>query len=282
MAHRITGLDHVLVAVRDLDAASHAFAHLGFTPSPRGVHSEWGTANRCLMFGKGYIELIAPVGDGPGARRVAAHLDSRGEGLMGVALGSSDAEHSYQSLLRAGVRAGAPSPLSRRLEAPDGVLTPHFAVVELAAETLPGLPAFLCQHLTPELLRRPAWLDHANGANRIQSITAVVDQPEALMPDYNRVFGPAASTPTDEMVTVHCGGGLIYLVSGDGFDLLHPELDLVLPELPALVAMSVGVADLERSATWLRGNGVDVTRKGGHLGIDPGAVFGIGLEFVQV
>ncbi len=281
MAHRITGIDHVLLAVRDLDAATHTFARLGFTASPRGVHEEWGTANRCLMLAKGYVELIAPIGDGPGARRVAAHLDSWGEGLMGVALGSSDAQQSYQSLLRAGVKAGAPSPLSRRIEVADGELRPSFAVVDLAAETTPGLPVFLCQHLTPELLRRPAWLDHANGASSLMSVTVVIDHPEAAMPEYNRLFGPAASTPTDEMVTVHSGRGLIYLVTADGFDLLHPELDLVLSDPPALVAMSIGVADLDRTAGWLDSNGIEVSRKGGHLGIDAAEVFGIGLEFVQ-
>jgi hypothetical protein len=35
----IVGLDHVVVAVRNLDAAEAAWKRIGFTVSPRGTHS---------------------------------------------------------------------------------------------------------------------------------------------------------------------------------------------------------------------------------------------------
>jgi len=281
MAHQITGIDHVLLAVRDLDEACRTFSRLGFTASPRGGHKEWGTANHCLMFPRDYIELIGVAGTGPGAARVAAHLDGRGDSLLGVALGSRNASSSYHSLRRAGVPVTAPAALSRSLMAPDGEVTPRFAVVDMAKDTLPGLPSFLCQHLTPELLRRPEWLDHANGATGIISLTVLVDHPEALMADYNRIFGPAASTPTDEMVTVHSGGSLVFLVTAGGFDDLHPALDLKLPEPPAVVALTIGVNDMSLTAARLRANGIKADSKGGHLAVSPADALGIGLEFVE-
>jgi hypothetical protein len=278
MAHRITGIDHLLLAVRDLEAGAGAFGRLGFTTTPKGSHAEWGTANRCLMFGQGYIELIAAAGEGPGARRVDAFLDRAGEGLMSAAFGTSDAPTSYRSLREAGVQASEPATLSRRL-ADDGVA--RFSVVDLAGGTTPGFDAFLCQHLTPELLRRPDWVDHPNGATSLVSLTAVLDHPETFMAEFNRVFGPAASTPTDDMVTVHTGRGLIYLVNPEGFEQLHPSLHMTIPQPPALVAATVGVADLDRTAAWLRQNGVRVTRKGNTLGIDAVHTSGMGLEFVE-
>ncbi|MHA1600510.1 MAG: VOC family protein, partial [Alphaproteobacteria bacterium] len=36
ISESISGIDHVIVGVRDLEAARRAFAHLGFVVSPRG------------------------------------------------------------------------------------------------------------------------------------------------------------------------------------------------------------------------------------------------------
>src|SRR5215470_482095 len=55
----ILGVDHVVVVVRDLDAAAAQWRKLGFTLSPRGTHSpQMGTANYTIMFGEDYLELI--------------------------------------------------------------------------------------------------------------------------------------------------------------------------------------------------------------------------------
>ena len=57
----INGLDHVLVGVRDLDAARAGFARLGLNSSPRGRHIGWGTANYCIMLEEDYIEILGIV-----------------------------------------------------------------------------------------------------------------------------------------------------------------------------------------------------------------------------
>ena len=55
----VIGLDHVVVSVRDLDAAAKAWRALGFTVSPRGTHSpHMGSANYTIMFGEDYMELL--------------------------------------------------------------------------------------------------------------------------------------------------------------------------------------------------------------------------------
>jgi hypothetical protein len=281
MAHHITGIDHVLLAVRDLAHANEVFSRLGFTTSPRGGHAEWGTANHCIMFPGDYIELLAAAGDGPGAQRVDAHVNGQGEGLMGIALGSRDAALSSASLREAGVAAAPPASLSRSLMAPDGEVTPRFNTVDLPKETLPGLPAFLCQHLTPGLLRRPEWMSHPNGASSIVSLTVLIERPETKMGHYNRLLGPAASTPTDEMVTVHSGRGLIFLVTPEGFDDLHPNIEITLPPPPAVVVLTLGVADLGQTLAVLKAKGVGADLRGGQLTVDPADALGIGLEFVE-
>ncbi|MEP2388240.1 VOC family protein, partial [Hyphomonas sp.] len=51
------GLDHVVVAVRDLDAAAKAWAELGFTVTPENRHA-WGTANRLVQLDGFFIEIL--------------------------------------------------------------------------------------------------------------------------------------------------------------------------------------------------------------------------------
>src|SRR6266436_5194940 len=51
------GLDHVIHAVRDLDAAAELYRRLGFTVGARNRHA-WGTHNRIVQLPGFFIELL--------------------------------------------------------------------------------------------------------------------------------------------------------------------------------------------------------------------------------
>jgi catechol 2,3-dioxygenase-like lactoylglutathione lyase family enzyme len=103
-------LDHVILAVRDLDDATHRYATLlSRRPSSRGDHPGWGTANSLFRLDNTYLELITPVADGPLGRTVAAHLDHRGEGPIGLAFATSDLDITHAQLAANSLE---PSPVS--------------------------------------------------------------------------------------------------------------------------------------------------------------------------
>ena len=52
------GLDHVVHAVRDLDAAAELYRRLGFTVGARNRHS-WGTHNNLVQLPGFFVELLA-------------------------------------------------------------------------------------------------------------------------------------------------------------------------------------------------------------------------------
>ena len=91
-------LDHVGIAVRDLDAAASQFERLEFQLTPRGYHTLpagpdgtralVGTGNNCAMLEQGYIELIG-ITDERYSGRLRSDLD-RYEGVHIVALGTQD------------------------------------------------------------------------------------------------------------------------------------------------------------------------------------------------
>jgi len=51
------GLDHIVHAVHDLDAAADAYARLGFTVGARNRHP-WGTPNRIVQLFGSFIEIL--------------------------------------------------------------------------------------------------------------------------------------------------------------------------------------------------------------------------------
>jgi catechol 2,3-dioxygenase-like lactoylglutathione lyase family enzyme len=53
------GLDHIVHAVRDLDAAAELYRGLGFTIGARNRHP-WGTHNHIIEFAGVFIELLWP------------------------------------------------------------------------------------------------------------------------------------------------------------------------------------------------------------------------------
>jgi hypothetical protein len=88
-------LDHVLVAVTDLDAAAHSVEDRnGLASVAGGRHPGWGTANRIVPLGETYVELIAVVDEAEAARSrfgswVAAAATADGA-LLGWAVRTAD------------------------------------------------------------------------------------------------------------------------------------------------------------------------------------------------
>ena len=277
----ITGIDHTLIGVRDLEKARAAYVRLGFTPCPRGSHIGWGTANYCLMFPNDYVEILGIVDPSQFTNNLDAFLAKR-EGLMGLAWATRDNDAVKAELERAGITADGPKDLKRRLELPEGTVLPEFKLVYPRASATPALASFVCQHLTPELLRRPEWLAHANGAVGLGGITVAVSNTDGLAEAYERLFGMGAVTRTDDTVAVRVGRHTVLFAPVDALDLLHPGVELPeKAELPLAAVMTVTVRDLAATDAFLRGRGVPHDTVEGHtIMVPPEHACGVWLEFV--
>jgi catechol 2,3-dioxygenase-like lactoylglutathione lyase family enzyme len=69
------GLDHIVHAVRDLDAAAAFYASAGFIVGARNRHP-WGTHNRIVQLKNCYIELLAVAEPERSCRTARAHFRS--------------------------------------------------------------------------------------------------------------------------------------------------------------------------------------------------------------
>jgi hypothetical protein len=280
--HQLDGIDHLLVGVRDLEAARQRFARLGFNSTPRGRHVGWGTANYCVMLADDYLELLGIV-DPAGFTNGLDRLLERREGLLGIALRSRDAAATGAAWTAAGAAAEPVRELGRLLELDGGPVELRFRNAMLPAQESGGIGLFACEHLTPELMRRPAWLAHPNGAKAIRSCTVAAADTGPVTAALRRLFGAAAITRTDQVTAAHVGRGVILVAPPEDAQLIHPQADLAdgVPE-PRLVAATLSVGDPERTAAFLRLQGIAHHRAAnGDVMVPPAEAHGVALEFTR-
>jgi catechol 2,3-dioxygenase-like lactoylglutathione lyase family enzyme len=276
----ITGIDHTLIGVRDLEATRQVWTRLGFTVCPRGRHIGWGTGNYCIMLDSGYIELLGIIDAAQFTNNLDRFLELR-EGLMGIAFATDDAAACQAQLSAAGLHPDGPKDLSRLLELPEGEVTPAFKLVFLPADETPALRAFVCHHVTPELVRRPAWQTHANGATALISTTVVCDDPVATAFGYLPIFGPERLKVFDGVTIVNCGLGTLRFVTPAHLKLLHPGLD-TLPAYPTpwMAAMKLEVQDRARCLNHLQQAGIAYAETADGCLVHPRDANGLILELV--
>ncbi|MGH8926028.1 MAG: methylmalonyl-CoA epimerase [bacterium] len=95
-------LDHVGIAVRDLEAAIDGYrTRYGIEPSHREVVESQGVEEALLPLGGSFIQLLLPLTP---SSPVGRFLEKRGEGLHHVAYAVLDIEASLSHLRQAGAR----------------------------------------------------------------------------------------------------------------------------------------------------------------------------------
>lgn len=280
MAHRITGLDHTVHAVADLEAAKANWQRLGFTLTPRGRHIGWSTGNYCIMFPRNYHELLGIAEPGGYTAGLEDALKARGEGMQKVAFATDDAMAAAAEMKVSGLNPPEPQSLKRELELPEGTALPAFTLLMLPAEASPQLPTFLCQHLTPELLRKPEWLLHPNGAQHISGIVVVTDDPPALELSYETLIGAGSAVRTDRMLAVRTGEESVLFVTPDDLDTLFPDIEHPVRPTPYIAGLRLRVHNTEAAAAYFSAVGIDHARSmDGTVLVPAAAANGCFLEF---
>jgi methylmalonyl-CoA epimerase len=109
----LTEIDHVAIAVRDLDAAVEWYGRvLGAELAHRERVEGDGVEEALLRVAESYVQLLTPIhADSP----VARFLERRGEGLHHVAFRVDDCAAALRAAVAAGARAvdTAPRPGGR-------------------------------------------------------------------------------------------------------------------------------------------------------------------------
>jgi methylmalonyl-CoA epimerase len=98
----LTEIDHVAIAVRDLDAAVAWYAEMfGATVAHREIIERDGVEEALLKVADSYIQLLTPISE---QSSVAKYLDQRGEGIHHVGYRVDDCGAALETLKAHGTR----------------------------------------------------------------------------------------------------------------------------------------------------------------------------------
>ena len=281
-------LDHVGVAVRDLDAARESFHRLGFQLTARSLHSgatspggavePWGTGNHCAMFADGYLEVIGITDADLYTAQIDGRLE-RYEGLHIIAFGTDDADAAHAALEKRLQGVQAPAALERDVPFGSGTRRGRFRNIYFDTEAFPEALYIVIEHVTPDVLWQPALLTHPNGVKALAGVTLCVADIEEVSGRLAAVTGVAAAEGA--------GGGNVFPLARGTFTIVGPKAlgalypGVTAPTLPYIAAHTYAVADIAATRAVLAGNGV-ATEDGadGGLWVRPEHAHGSVLSFI--
>jgi hypothetical protein len=249
-------VDHAAHFVPRMDAAADALERLGFTLTPFSEQSHRadpegplvlaGTANRCVMLQRGYLEFLAPTADTPIAGQLRAAI-RRYVGAHLIAFGTSTPEDDHARLGKAGFAPLPPVDLQREIATESGRETARFTVVRVAPGTMAEGRIQFCRHHTPGLLWQQRWTYHPNRAAALAGVILRVADAQEAAKRYARYTG----------LTAQVSGGVWRMDTARGYlifadrDALHRRLGVVPPVLPWIAGCLVKSDDLAATGDYL-------------------------------
>ena len=283
----LTAIDHVIIGVQNLEKAATQFSQkLGLAVSGGGIHPTGGTANRIIVIGDTYLELIA-IHDPAEAQQSMLDRLAIQEGYLNFVLASNDIEADSKAMVKRGIPMLGPTPGS--LRAADG-RSRGWSRINIERPDLAQRYPFIIQHDSAGEERRfrlAGWTtppEHALGAVQVRSATiAVADLAEATQ-RFQYIYG----LQTSDSFTGEADGWDAMLVAfplggndqGQCFELAEPlplsaevDQDVDYEHLPepgalarhleqfgeSLCRMTLAVENLDASRRYLDENNVTYT-----------------------
>ena len=282
------GLDHIVHAVRNLDAGADFYRRMGFTVGARNTHSQaWGTQNHIVQLPGTFIELLA-VNDTNGIAPHTPHFFSfgafnrdflvRGEGLSMLALegrGGADAD----AFRAAGIGDFDLYDFEREAKRPDGTAVKvAFTLAFARDEKTPEAGFFTCQQRYPENFWNEAFQIHGNTARGVAGVVIVANDPAAHR-DFLCAFSGSAWEPRDDGFAFITPRGEIGVTTPAGyfrqFGIAPPDV----AEGARLAAMRFTVADLAAVRITLEAGRIPGKTAGGLIVVGPQTAMGAALAF---
>jgi catechol 2,3-dioxygenase-like lactoylglutathione lyase family enzyme len=244
------GLDHIVHAVRDLDAAAALYRGLGFTVGARNKHP-WGTHNCIVQFPGVFIELLTlaepdKLGTDGFSKLFGAFIGDflkRDQGLSLLILESRDARADEAAFRAAGIAASEGMSFEREGRRPDGTAVKvGFSLAFADDKRAPDIHFATCRQHYPANFWNPAFQKHTNSVTGIAGVVLVAHEP-ARHRDFMQSFAGAAALAAGDGFTIATPRGAIEVMTPAAF--LH-RFGVPAPDVARgarLAALRFAVAD---------------------------------------
>ncbi|OYR14897.1 VOC family protein [Brucella thiophenivorans] len=283
MSHPVRGVDHTFLLVNNLEESAEHYRRLGFTLSPRGLHSkEKGTGNYTIMFPKDYFELLGIVAETAGNLHQREKLAAQGEGLHAIACRIDSASQAKAELATLGLETGEVGSFSRPVQLPNGGEgVAAFETASFSEREVPQGMVFMCQHKTRETVWLPELIEHENGAIGLSAIVAVSVDAEVSAKRFAKLFADAKATGADGVWRVYTGpdSADILVYDRSHAEQLYGAAVLNKTSIQAFSGLRIRVASLDKVCAVLKANNVAYTESSGRIIVSPDDANGTILEF---
>jgi catechol 2,3-dioxygenase-like lactoylglutathione lyase family enzyme len=282
-------LDHLVLCVRDLDAARRVYERLGFTLTPPARHP-FGTANSLVQLHGNFLELLAiadrglikPAGAGEFA--FAAFNErflAEREGMSMLVFASNDARRDQREFAAAGLDTYAPFDFSRQAVLPDGsAATVGFSLAFVTERRMPEAAFFVCQQHAPQFFWKPEYQTHRNGALEVEEVVMVAPEPTAFTAFFAKLQPDGAVERRGTGLAVGTARGAVSVLDPAAFAARFPAAPAP-AATPHFAAYRLRVGDLAVTEAVLRASGVALHRRGAAIQLGPTESFGVILEFAD-
>jgi hypothetical protein len=282
------GLDHIVHAVRDLDAEADFYRRAGFTVGAQNRHP-WGTHNHIVQFPGFFVELLnigQPELVVPSAPRLFSFGDflrgflAHGDGLAMLVLEGRGAAADAEAFRQAGIGDFEVFDFEREAKRPDGsTVKVAFSLAFAADERARDAGFFTSQQHYPENFWNPAFQDHPNGVTGVAGVTMVAEQPEAHRHFLSAFTGVSEVRSSPSGISAMTPRGDIQIMTPSAYRMLFGIKEPDLVRGGRLAAIRFAASDKIKLLSVLASGNIVATERGGNVVVAPDEAFGATLIF---
>jgi len=286
MAQDIHSVNHVGMAVAGIEAAAARFEAMGFLLTPFSAHSgAWkpgdpvarlGAGNRCAMFRRNYLEILASEDPARPAERIERFL-AHHQGAHILCFGTDAPQAVDARLTAAGVKTSGVIPLQRDVDTPEGTRTAKFERVQFAPDASPEGFIQAARHLMPEHIHQPRYMTHPNGATELAEVILVAEDADAFERKYALYAGGAAEkNGVKRTFRFPLVSALSIVAARDAANVLPGSL---LPPMPGIAGVAFRTPQLEAVRARLGAAGIRFTSQEKRIVVPAEEAFGVAVVF---
>ena len=247
-----TRLDHLIVAVKDLEEAENNYKKLfGFPPVWKGTHKDLGTSNSLFNFENTYFELLSASGNGAGADIVNNYLAQSGEGLIGMVFATEDINSARHSLVEKGFLVEEPSS-GQGINNSDQQ-TRNWKNLFLPPELTRGIFSFVIEHLDENLPQSKAL--NASSPHKLDHVVINTNDADGFIKIYKDAFNIRLAL--DKIIEHWNKRMLFFRLSKTTIEVIEETDDL--PPNDKMWGLAWDVKDIEKAHERLTAEGIEVT-----------------------
>lgn len=285
-------LDHIGVAVHDLNIGEAKYRELGFNLTSRSLHvgsvpgelaiRRWGSGNHCAMFRQGYLEIqgVTDKALDPPVKRLLKSY----EGAHIVALGCDDANKTYEDIVRRVAFVRPPIVLER--DAPFGksgteTRRAQFRIIYFDPVELPECRLLIIEHKTPDVLWQPHLLDHPNTAIGLEEAIICTNDVADSSRRFETVLGCTPQIDAEKAVFKLDRGKILIASPAASLKLgIRPAKQM---NAPFVSAFTVTVSNIDMARQWMRSHHIEIQEwtSSSSFKVDPASACGTSICFAQ-